>query len=77
MRRLVGYHDDPRYSSRHEGTRNAIVDFRRGIRSPYPDAPDFFGVRLSDSTDGGRYVDSYNESMWAMCVRFAGFSDEV
>jgi hypothetical protein len=70
MRRLVGYHDDPRFSARHEGTRDAIRDYRRRVRTPYPDAPDFFGVRLSDSTDGDRYVSAYNWTMRTLINRY-------
>lgn len=70
MRRLVGYHDDPRLSSRHEGTRDAIVHYRRGIREAYPDAPDFFGTRLSDSTNGDRYVSSYDWTMRTLISRY-------
>lgn len=77
LKRAAGIRHTHPYGITRDGLRDAVRDFRRGYRGAYPDASDFFGVRMSDSTSGWRYVSAYNESMWAMCVRFAGFSNEL
>jgi hypothetical protein len=54
-----------------EGVSAAIADARHAFRArhlprPYVDAEDFFGVRLSDSTDGRRFIVAYDEAIEAI-----------
>lgn len=58
-----------------EGVRDAIADARRSYRSgqrptEHPDPPDYFGVRLSDSVNGTRYLDAYDATIALILRRF-------
>ncbi len=62
------------YSSRAEGARDAVRYAHRELRLGrlpefHPDDEDFFGVRFSDSTNGRRFLDGYDDVIRAVVER--------
>lgn len=54
-----------------DGVRDAISDARRAYQrgqtpTEHPDPPDFFGICLSDSVNGDRYLTGYNLTIAAI-----------
>ena len=65
--RCVPHADDRRHPAV-DGTFDAVAYARRELRAnspvtPHPDGEDFFGIRLTDSVTGSRFVDAYNEAV--------------
>lgn len=59
-----------------DGVRDAIDDARRAIKrgkhpTTHPDPPDYFGVFLSDSENGRRYLEGYNHAIELIVARIA------